>query len=364
MLYGFDAAAKKLLWEKNLLGTSIPTAHHILPDGDGGYRAYFADGRVQTVGRIAAVTPSCVCVQTHDGLLALDPLRAEVLWTRSDFPEDAQWFGDGKHLFYVRTGADGQAAESFALRLADGSSVVVRDFTEAFERRLQGPHLLVADDDDEILTLKQLDPLTGDVLWQQRFSANAKLLRADDSHLIGVVEPTAQGKVTVFDARDHSVVFTAHLEPRDLEDVADIHLLHDRERFYVVLNVPLRGEAKFARGPLPGLAGAPALAVNGAVYAFERSGGRLQWRTRIAHQLLLKNQFADLPMLLCVARYVHQPGASPQQSTSVQSFDKRTGKPVHEEIVSGTVFHSLYVRPGERRVELVGLAARIAFQME
>src|SRR5207253_1648215 len=162
--------------------------YHILPDGDGGYRAFFADGRVQTIGRVGPVTASYVCLQTHDGLLALDPLKGDVLWSRGDFPEAAQVFGDSRHVYCVRTSAAGQAEAAFALRAADGSSAAVPDFTAAFnlKQQVRGRQLLLADHADGKRLLRLYDPAAGQDVWKQAFSANALVLQSEDSDLAGV----------------------------------------------------------------------------------------------------------------------------------------------------------------------------------
>lgn len=367
MVYAYDAAGKKLLWERNLLGPSAATAYHILPDGDGGYRAFFADGRVQTIGQVGPVTASYVCLQTQDGLLALDPLRGEVLWRRGDFPEPAQVFGDSRLLYCVRLDGAGQAEATFAVRAADGSAAAVPDFTAAFKvkQQIRGRQLVLADNVEGKTRLRLFDPATGKDLWQHDFSAKAFVLHSEDPDLAGVVEPDNGGAVTVFDLRIQQKVLFARVEPRDLEKVEAIHLLHDAERYYLACYAPPDAAANFARGPLLGLAGAPAVLINGALYAFDRATGKKLWATPVAHQLLVRKDFAESPVLLCVARYVKLPGAGARQTTLVQTFDKRTGQPIFEqEFPNAAQFHTLRVRPAAGRLELLGYTAKIEYHSD
>ena len=46
-----------------------------------------------------------------------------------------------------------------------------------------------------------------------------------------------------------------------------------------------------------------ALVVNGNIYAFDRGTYKLRWRAEGLHQMLVLEQFQDLPMLLLTARY-------------------------------------------------------------
>jgi outer membrane protein assembly factor BamB len=367
MVYGYDPLSRKLLWEKNLLGAAA-TTYHILPDGDGGFRAFFADGRVQTLGRIGPVEPGFVCIQTHDGLMALDPLSGDVLWTRSDCPDQAEVFGDYRRIYYVRSGLGGEAEAAHALRASDGGTVAAADFSGAFNAKHQvcgGSLLLTETDAAGALVLRLHEPGTGKDLWKQAFSPRARVLHSDDPNLTGVVEPERDGKLTVYDLRTRSVVLSAEVQPRDLERVDRIHLLMDGERFYVAMHAPVEATANLARAPLLGVVGMPALEVNGAVYAFERATGRLCWKNQVAHQLLVRQHFADLPVLLCVARFIRPVGAPVRQATAVQSFDKRTGELVFDkEYPNAAQFHSLRLHLPERRMELLGYAATIVYHME
>ena len=53
-------------------------------DQDGCLEIIYPDGFRQKVGRSGPVEASYVCLQTRQGLVALDPLKGTTLWTRTD----------------------------------------------------------------------------------------------------------------------------------------------------------------------------------------------------------------------------------------------------------------------------------------
>src|SRR5260370_31401880 len=67
--------------------------------------------------------------------------------------------------------------------------------------------------------------------------------------------------------------------------------------------------------------------VNGEVYAFNRQTGKMEWHNRVEHQMVLLEQFQDLPMVLFTAKYTKVDARGLQrQTTGTRSIDKRTGK--------------------------------------
>src|SRR5262249_46352983 len=153
------------------------------------------------------------------------------------------------------------------------------------------------------LTLRLYDIPSGKDVWQKTFPANAVNLRVEDHDLAGVVEPG--GKVTVFDLRARREVLQATVEPAHLDKGHDGLRRRDGGGFYVVLNRQAEGNAAGGvQGPFANLGGLRAAPVNGMVYAFHPDG-TLNWRTvePILNQMLLLEQFEDLPVLVFTARY-------------------------------------------------------------
>jgi hypothetical protein len=218
MVYGFDPIERKVLWEKNLHGTNINPSFNISQDRDGTLQINYPDGYSQKVGKTGPTEASYVCLNTREGLVALDPLRGTVLWTKGDVPLKTQLFGDDQHVYLVEVRADGSIGAGRALRAHDGVSVNVPEFGPLYQRRLRivGRHLLLSDPDARGVTLRLYDVHTGKDVWKKTFTANAVVLRSEDPELVGVAEPGSDGKVTVFNLHTQQVVLQTRVDVKDL----------------------------------------------------------------------------------------------------------------------------------------------------
>src|SRR5207244_1980220 len=115
-----------------------------------------------------------------------------------------------------------------------------------------------------------------------------------------------------------------------LAKAEDVRLLHDREQFYLAVSGSGDPQDNGLRGPMPNLVGLRTVPVNGKLYAFDRATGKLRWKADVPQHLLVLEHFKELPFILCTARYVRHGGFQQRQVTVTKSFDKRTGKPVHD----------------------------------
>jgi outer membrane protein assembly factor BamB len=69
--------------------------------------------------------------------------------------------------------------------------------------------------------------------------------------------------------------------------------------------------------------------VSGKVYAFDRTNGALRWHSDVPNQMLIVEQFNDMPILMFTNQYnrmINAQRGQQVQCTSVKSIDKRTGK--------------------------------------
>src|SRR5262249_26011436 len=119
----------------------------------------FPNNHRMTVGQSGPVSTTYVCLQTRDGLAALDPLTGRTLWTRSDGPMRCRLFGDDKHIYLVEIDGTGTASGTRAFRAQDGASVAVPPFAALFQKRqrILGRELLVADTGASGLDLRLYD---------------------------------------------------------------------------------------------------------------------------------------------------------------------------------------------------------------
>jgi outer membrane protein assembly factor BamB len=336
MVYGFDPVGHRKLWERNLFGSGVGQPNmQITQDRDGGVQAHYPDGHTRRLGQTGPVQASYVCLQTRDGLVALDPLRGTTLWTKTDVSAGVQIFGDDQHVYLVDVRADGTVGNSRALRARDGVSVDVPEFGTLYQRRLRivGRNLLLSETNPKgSMVLRLYDVHTGQDVWKKSFLPNAMVLRSDDTDLTGVVEPANNGKVTVIDLATNEEVLTARVEPKDLEKAQEVHLLQDSQQIYLAIHRPLEAQNNpFGVNVWTNAGTMRWIQVNGEVYAFRRSTGKLNWHNAVPNLMMIVDQFHDMPILLFTAQFnrMVNPGAmraAPQHYAAVRSIDKRTGK--------------------------------------
>lgn len=388
MVFGIDPLNKQLLWEKNLTGTSgIPPEARIMPDPqDGTLVIAYQDGWVQRLGQTGPIQPSYVCLQTREGLIAIEPTTGKTLWVRSDVTPRSHVFGDDQYVFIVDANSDGTSGAARALRAYDGVSVKVSDFSALYQRRVRilGRNLLLTDTDPQgNLTLRLHDVLESKDLWKKNFPPGAVVLKSEDPNLAGVVE--ADGRVTVVDLVTHKEVLktlnekegqakgTLTVNPKHLDKATAIHLLHDSSNFYLAINGTADPAANPFGGPWPNLvpaSGIRTLPVNGEFYAIRRDNAEIRWHWPVQQQMIVLEHFADMPMVLFTARAQKPVGPQGrfgvQQVAMVKSLDKRTGKHLYDqpEIPNGTQFYGLNMDLRAGRIELVGYNMKIIHYLE
>lgn len=363
MVYAVDPLGKRLAWEKDLLpGVGVlGTPYQVLPSVEGGFEAYYPDGRVQKVAAPGPVTASYVALRTLNQLVALDPFDGKTLWTREDVPADAPLFGDETHLYYVESKPDGSKVGR-ALRACDGARVEVADFAMLFEAKFRtfGRCLLLAHDDGSRLTLRLHDVHTGKDRWQKAFANGARLATTEDAQLVGVIEPK-EGRVSVLDPASGSVQLAAKVAPAAFDKAGYIRLVADDEQVYVAVQRPADAAAVGA-GPWPNATGMNSVPINGKLIALRKSDGKLAWQADVANQCLVLDAFRDLPVVVCSARMLKwAPGGRGQiPFTKTLCFDKRSGKLIYEkEQDHGTPFHTLKIDRKTHRIELASYNVKV-----
>jgi outer membrane protein assembly factor BamB len=337
MVYGLDLADRKKLWEVDLLS---PTRLGLGPqqpwnnvqqlltlDAEAGLRLHSSQGVTEPLGQIGPVTASYVCLRTHEGLVALDPVDGSVLWTKTDVSPHTQIFGDEEHVYLIDVRDNKAVGSGRALRGRDGATVSVPDFTGPFQQRqkIVDGRLLVLDKESPTPVLRFYDILSGKDLWQKEMPHDAVLLATEEPELTGVVAP--DGKLTVIDLRIPGEVLQAQVRPADLDKVSAGLLLQDSKQYYVILNRPEEPKPEL-QGPYPNVVGLRAAHVNGTVYALYRQTGKLNWITPAENQIVLLERFQELPMMVFTARY-NKPvngGAYSKLVVITQSVSKYTGK--------------------------------------
>jgi hypothetical protein len=255
------------------------------------------------------------------------------LWSRTEVPAGADAFGDDQYIL-LAGGHDGTAAKSngMVLRALDGSLVAVPDWLALYQRRLGvvGRHLLLSERNEADTTLRLYDVISGQNLWKKTFTANALVVHCQDPNLAGVVEPS-DGRLMVFNSRTGSNLLASRIDPRDLDKVHDFQLFSDLEMCYLALNTPINFQKDFIQPAQPGVsADLRSSALNGKIYAFDRTSGKLHWYTNVANQVLVLDQFDEMPMLLFAARSNRPSNQRDNVVIIVKSIEKRSGKLLFE----------------------------------
>jgi hypothetical protein len=308
-----------------------PVIGHNLDPADNALEIRYQDGNLLRIGgQGVPAAGGYVCLQTRDGLLALDPLSGRTLWTRSDIPSRCRLFGDDQHVFLVEMDRNNVPANTRAFRAQDGSTVPVPNFAAQFQRRQRvlGQLLLVSDTEatTSLLTLRLYDILAGKDVWSKTFPANSVVLRSEERDLAGVVTP--EGRATVYNLRTQKEVLVGVIDPKHLEKVQQAYVLADPQLFYVVFHAQDGNVNPFLWSSLQPDSGLRSIPVNGSVYAFDRANSKLKWIiSDLQSQQLVLEQWKDLPVLLFTSRYQRRDraGFSPQ-TVGLECYEKTSGK--------------------------------------
>jgi outer membrane protein assembly factor BamB len=377
MVFGIDPLNKGgVLWEKSLLGAPGQPSNgtQVLADPNGSVQIVHADGFVQRLGH-DLVRPARVCLLTQDGLVALDPLTGETLWTRADVRSPGEVFGDDRHVYLAELNSEGNPVATRAFRAADGVTAPdVPEFGAAFRqhRRLDGGRILAADNRDGKLGVRLYDVPTGKDVWEQECPAGSVVLQCEVPHLGGVLRP--DGTLTVLDLPSAREVLTARVDPKDMGKAQGATLLRDRVQWYLAINGPRDANVGPWVGPFSNFlpsTGYRSVPVNGKVYAFDRATGAVKWETiELPLQMLVPEQFRDLPFLLLTSRYTKVAGAGPNRwatpSAALTVVDKRSGKLLKDEkdLSNAQQFHTLRIDLREGKVELVSFNLKVTLTLE
>jgi outer membrane protein assembly factor BamB len=394
-VYGLDLLERKVLWKLDLLGANRLAfeaqnpyyggpVHMLNLDKDGALLLVNPQGTIERIGQIAMVTSGYVCLRTADGLIGIDPVHSEkdgtakILWTKHDLSPYTHVFGDDQNVYLVDVREDQSIGSTRALRGRDGAAVEVPDFAVAFKRhqRVLGSRLLVSENDPTGgLVLRFYDVPSGKDLWKKNLSPDALVLRSEDPHLLGVVE--RNGKVTVVDLRTRQEVFHGNIKPAHLAKIHNGLLLSDPTHYYVTLNLApepnvnnmgLNQQMLINMGMSAGIVQTALRAenVNGMIYAFERTTGK-HWFLHIPNQMLLTQEFEELPMLVFTSLTSKPRGAGFNQVTATMSVEKRTGKRIYaNEVQSGfppgqpAQYHALKINRQTGVIDLVSATGKLS----
>jgi outer membrane protein assembly factor BamB len=376
MVFGIDPIGHQVLWERSLLGpvgtTSAGNISTQQDQKDGSVQILFPDGFIMRLGQCGPAAPSYVCLQTREGLLALDPITGETLWTRTDVRPRGQVFGDDQHVYLVEQSAEGNTVGTRAFRAADGvTAKEVPDFSAVYQNRqhLDGRRILASEARPGGLLVRLYDIPTGKDVWKKECPTGTVVVQCEEPHQGALLEP--DGALTALDLRSGREVLKTRVEARDVEKVQGASLLLDRTQYYLVINGPRDANVN-PWGPItnftPGTV--RCVPVNGRVYAFERETGKVKWATlEVPQQMLVLEQFREMPILLFTSRVNRMAngrfGGMAMNNAALTVADKRTGKFLKDEQnLTVQQFHTFRADLREGKIELVSYNSKVTLTLQ
>jgi hypothetical protein len=381
MVFGLDPVNKKLLWEKNLFAPldghagnqdkSLQNCSLTIDPRDGAAMIVWQDGWIQRLGQTGPLEGNVICLQTREALLGIDPVTGRTLWTRSDVSPRCHIFGDEQMIYVVDMNNDNSAAQTRALRAYDGVTVKVPDFAKAYSHRVHqlGRTLLVNDPQEKgEMQLRLYDVATGQDLWKETFASGSTVLKSEDPHLGGVIDP--HGKVKVINLETHKVCLQAQVDPSYIAGANSVHLLADSRDYYVGVTGPPNPQQFMGNlTPLMVGTGLRGLQLNGRFYAFHGQTGKLHWYADISNQMVLLEAFQELPVVMFASRFQRwnvQPNIrNIMQGVTFRSYHKATGKLLYdkEDLPNTVTFHALHIDKVNQKIDLIGNQIKITHHL-
>jgi hypothetical protein len=292
-------------------------------------------------------------------------------------------FGDDDHVYLVENRNTNAVSGVRALRARDGAAEDVPDFAALYQRRLRtvGRQFLLSDTDARAnVVLRLYDVQTGKDTWHMSFPPKSLVIRSDDPRLTGAIEPLT-GKVRVYDIVSRREVLRTVLDTSSIGPAAwaighvledGVYLIHDTDQFYLLLNQQANPAMAMWGGVWSNtMGGIRTTSLNGRVYAFNRATGKYRWYADVLDQMLVLDQFNDMPALFCTARSqrLANPKMGPRggitQAVGVKSIDKRTGKLLFDQDMSNiNQFFAVNINPKTATADVVTYNLKIEHYLE
>jgi hypothetical protein len=145
---------------------------------------------------------------------------------------------------------------------------------------------------------------------------------------------------------------------------ATAKVLLDGEKLYLLLHRPAAAGATVQSNFNPG-AGIQQIQANGELYAFDRATGKTTWRVNAKNQMLVTENFGNLPVVLFTSRYTKPGNGNARQYVAgFLSIDKKSGKRLMDEEKAGSQqFQNFKIDTRKGRIELEAPGTRIVHQV-
>jgi outer membrane protein assembly factor BamB len=344
-VYCFDLAEKKLLWQKNLVGENFApnlngrgSIHDVGADGE--VIGKYDDGYIITLGKALVLQAGYAAVLTRDGLEVVEPLTRRVLWTRRDIRERTQIFGDARYIVLVEMDAQSPSRPVAArvLRAVDGLPVEGsgdsgRVLAAARSYQVLGRNVLLSEGTGEQpRVLRLLDLGTGKDVWRKEYDPKAVPIKSHNPDWAGYVRPN--GEAEILDVKTGKPVATLKVDEKnldaDLKPAGQAQLFLDSDRYYLFLDRDASAGSSNGTSRLKlGNNMIRTVAVNGALYAFDRGNGKRLWyygNGLFENQLLVIDQFAEMPVILAAGPMTQAQGNTRTNVHPVVVIEKARGR--------------------------------------
>jgi outer membrane protein assembly factor BamB len=355
-VYCLDLSERRKLWEKNLLGDGVVgnpalQIEESTPDGD--VTVKDADGYRMTLGKAAVLQPGYVCLLTRDGLEVVEPLTRRQLWVRRGIANRTQVYGDARYVVLVEYGTDRKPIATRLLRAVDGMPVegavdAGSALAAAKSFRLIGRTALLSDGGgDTPRVLRLYDLTTGKDVWRKEYDAKAVPVKPVNPDWTGFAQPNGEVELLAVATGETVAKFQIDTNKLDahMKGCVQVQVLADPDRYYVVLDKDPNTTA-VTGGRIISMYNYALRThrVNGPMYAFDRGTGKRLWCQDevFENQLVVLEQFADLPVILGIAAQNDRNGGNSYRVVAVEKERGllRFNKPV---TFNGYYFQSLQV---------------------
>lgn len=280
----------------------------------GGNKTTLSDMADRPIGPLGPCLANGVFVQKHRELLCLDPFTGDTLWSRSEFPQGCELFGDEEFLFVVPP--DGK--EVLVLDAIDGRDVGKRPVAEGEQRwTTNGRRCLSWTESREAngpRRLRLYDAWSGQTLFEREFPGSSRGVTVNDETL-AVMQP--DGQLLILSLANGQPLVSVPVEPEPgLVSIS----LHQSEDAYCVITSrppPNNTSADVVAGS------ALSQIVTGRVHAFDAKTGKARWQVGASVEQIgwIVDQPTESPLLVFMRKRTNSTNQS-----SILCLDKRDGR--------------------------------------
>ena len=311
-------------------------------------------------GSVVAANCEYVCTYERRTAVVRDALTGEARWTRGGLPPNVALAGNADLLFVISRGDD----EPLALRATDGEPLNIPDLAEQLASAVavvpggliqvqSGTSSNILGLTRANLTIRAYDPIREQEHWQVEFPSNTYFSLLEDDRLAAL---ELSGALHLVDLRSGECVECEALPESALKYRAEMHVITDNERAYLIVNQSRRRSYFYSSG------GLPAMNINGMIYAFDLKDGRKLWEQKVLNQQLVLEQLTHSPVLLFSSRQYERQGNLTTWATNLVALDKVTGRELIETKLSSQYsggIQSLKLNLAERTIELTSYNQRV-----